>query len=156
MSKKNDHLNRDNKAFEAIERLFSEPSEEAFLEDSRIIGKAIASEMKQRERSTYAKAPNIKSLQAAKAFESLVKEHFADVKSFERFYCDVSETINYDVIFPRLLLENLFSPGIVQKFAEILQEADGIDISIEKENPEMKGMIYLDISFPAVIRVFRE
>lgn len=156
MSQKNNYQNKDNEAFETIKRLLSEPSEEAFLEDARIIDKVIASEMEQRERNTYAKAPNIKSLRAAKSFEDLVKKHFKNVKSFERFYCDASETVNYDVIFPRLLLVNHSSTDIVKQFAEILQEAECIDISIEKENLEMKEMIYLDISFPIVIRVYKD
>jgi hypothetical protein len=51
---------------------------------------------------------------------------------------------------------NHSSTDIVKQFAEILQEAECIDISIEKENPEMKEMIYLDISFPIVIRVYKD
>ena len=145
--------NQGNEVDKIVERLFNEPSEEAFLEDSKLLGGLINAEMRQRESETTVKAPHIAGIKAAKAFEEFVKKHFKDVQSFERNLNPVFEDIGYDVILPRISFENMLVPGIMEEFAAILKEANGLDISIEKENPHMKGMIYFDISFPAVIRV---
>lgn len=138
---------------EVLSRLFNESSEDEFLADSKVLGAAVNAEMEQREKNTKAKAPHIAGLKAAQAFEEFVHKHFKDVKVFEKTPNAVFEDIGYDVILPRISLENMFVPGVMEEFAAILKEANGVDISIERENPDMEGMIYFDISFPAVIRV---
>ena len=142
-------------AMEAIERLFGEPSEKALFVVMLIIGKAIATEMEQRERNTAAKAVHIRGITASREFEQFIGEHRTDIRHYERFYSEVSETINYGVILPKRFLEQAGNEEDVNRFAGILQEAEDFDFSIGQEAPGMREMIYLEISFPAVIRVYK-
>lgn len=142
-------------AWEAMERIFNEPSEETFLEDMLVLGRAITSEMEERERNTVAKAVHFRGIKAAQDFEKFVKEHFP-VKHFDRFYSDVSETLCYDVALPKLLHGNSVSRDIVKQFDRILKEAAEIEFSEAEDQPDMRGWVYLYISFSAVVRVFKE
>lgn len=150
----NDDVQRNpQEALEALQRVLSGESGEEFLRDSKIIGKVLADEYARREKHTVAKAINPKGILASQRFEKFVAEHLDKVCHFEKFCDEFEEDITYDVILPRVHLANLLKPNIMQEFASILQEASAIDISTEKEREDLEGMIYLDISFPTMIRV---
>lgn len=142
-------------ALEAIERIFNEPSEEALFEDMLIIGKAITFEMEERERNTVAKAVHFRGIRAAQDFERIVKEHFA-IKHFDKYYSDVSESFCYDVALPKLLHRNPVSSEVIKQFDHILKEAAEFEFSETEGTPEMRGWVNLYISFPAIVRVFKE
>ena len=141
------------KAMEALDRVLNGESDEEFLKDTKFIGEALKKEIEVREKNTAAKAINLKGIKASQEFEGFMKGNFPEIKHFERFYDKYSNEICYDVILPRFSLENMYSEGIMQKLADILREASGIDVSTEKENPEFEGMIYIDVSFPTIFRV---
>lgn len=138
-------------ALEAAKKLQS-CSEEEFIELSHIIGEALMLEQEQIEKETKVKMPDIKGLQAAKAFEDFIKDHFEDVKQFSKSYDWLGERISYDVIVPRIMVDDYPTKGLVKRFSQILEEAVDLDIGIETENPDYVGMIYLDVMFPAIIR----
>ena len=156
MSMQKEHQNDEyEKVLEAIERLFNELSEEAMFEKMLIIGKVITSEMEERERKTVAKAVHFRGIRAAHDFEKFVKKHFA-VKHFDKFYSDVTETLCYDVALPKLKHDNSVSTDVIKQFDSILKEAVEFEFSETDGDPDMREWVYLYISFPAVIRVFRE
>lgn len=141
-------------AIEAMERVMRGEisDDEEFAEAVDLIGSVLNEEYQEREQSTKVKFPHIKGLQAAKEFEEFVKNHFEDVKHFHKTYDKLGDEVSYDVILPRIMLENIFEDGIVQKFIEILKHSTGIDIGIEQERQEFLGCIYLDVGFPAIMR----
>lgn len=142
-----------NEAMKALNDALESDSVEDFFKNSLIIGKAVKEEFEDREKATKAKAPHIKGLTAAKAFEDFVAAHSHDIKHFEKFYDELSDSITYEVILPRVLVENILEAGVMQEVAKILLEANGVDIGIESEKEEFAGMLYVDIDFPAIVRV---
>lgn len=139
-------------ALEALDKVLHSESEEEFLENSMIIGKALNDEYQRREKATKVKAPNVKGLTAAKAFEDFVKEHFEDAAHIEKFYSKLSDDVTYSVFLPRVLVDNVLADGVMQQFAAILSEATGFEVIIETENPKYAGLLCLDITFPVIIR----
>lgn len=132
---------------------FIEPTEEDILKGIMIIGEVIASEIEQRNRNTAAIAPNIKGLRAAIDFESFLKEFFPVVGYYMKRYSEITETINYNVILPRATPDSTLCTEAIDRFNRIQREAAEF---VAEEDPEIPGMIYLDIAFPAVIRVYRD
>lgn len=156
MSQYKDYQNEiNNELSEGIERLFDESSENTFLESILLIGKEIVAGLAERERNTAAKAPHIRGIMAAQEFERFIKDHRAEVKHFDKYYCELSETINYDVILPERFLERSADRKEVERFSAILIEVDEFEFTEDKENPRLRGMVYLGISFPALIRVYK-
>ena len=139
------------KAHEAIDKLFNEISDEDFAESLITIGKGICTEVDEHNSKVKAKVLHIKGLQATQAFEAFVKESLKDVKKFDKFNDPIMGDVTYNVVLPRIYLANRRSDGIVQKLSEILTEATCVDISIEDEDPDYEGMVYLDVSFPTVL-----
>ena len=132
---------------------FSEPTEGEILEGVRIIGEVIASEMEQRNRNTAAIAPNIRGLQAAMDFEAFLKEFYPAVECYIKRYCEITESINYNVILPKAVPASELCTETIERFNRIQREAAEC---FAEEDPEIPGMICLDIAFPAVIRVYRD
>lgn len=139
-------------ALEALRRILDGESDDNFVNDLALVSEALREEYEERENKTNVKAPHVRGLQAAKEFEEFVQSYLEEVKFFNKTYDKLNDEISYDVILPRIMLENLFQDGIVQKFVRILKEATGIDIGIERERKEFHGCIYLDVGFPAILR----
>lgn len=144
------------KVHDAIEKLSHAQNAEEFMEDSELIGKALIRDLKLSEANLSAKAIHFKGLLASRKFEDFVRDHFENVQHFERFHNEYLGHLTYDVILPRIIFSNLKTPDVMQEFASILGEAIDIDISTEKENPALEGMIYLDVTFPTILRIEKE
>ena len=149
----NDELYED---YDPIERLCNNPNGKEFFENMLFIGNAIIEEMEQREQNTAAKAPHIRGIKAAQDFERFIKEHRADIQHFERCYRSIPETLYYEVSMPKLFLEKAGNRSEVNRFSEILQEAEEFDFIEDEKSPEKQDMIHLYISFPTIIRVYKE
>ena len=130
-----------------------EPTEEEILEGIIIIGEAIASEMEKRNRNTAAIALNIKGLRAAIDFESFLKEFFPVVECYLKRYSEITETIIYNVILPKATRDRALLTEAIERFNRIRREAAEC---IAEADPEFPGMVYLYISFPAVIRIYKD
>lgn len=98
---------------------FSEPTEEEILEGVRIIGEVIASEMEQRNRNTASIAPNIRGLQAAMDFEAFLKEFYPAVECYIKRYCEITESINYNVILPKAVPVSELCTETIERFNRI-------------------------------------
>lgn len=142
-------------AVKALERVMrgGNISDEELAESYDIIGKALNDEYEERERNTKVKMPHLKGLRAADDFEKFVKTHFKDeLLHFHKRMDTLGDEVTYEAIVSRILVENIFTPNVVQEFARILNEATGIDIGIETDDPKYAGNIYFDIGFPAIMR----
>ena len=136
----------------AIERILNGSSGEEFLADVDIVGKCLRHATEKQDAQTSVKAVNVNGVLAAKDFEDFVKQHCPTALSFERFYSDVTDSICYDLIIPRFLLDDRSGQQAFKKFSKIIENASAVDVAMEVENADYAGAIYVDVTFPAVIR----
>ena len=155
MQENNENAKKREEAIKALERVMrgENVDDEELTESLDIIGEALRDEYEGREQNTRVKMPHLKGLQAARDFENFVKTNFeGDLLHFSRTIDRLGDEIHCEAIVKRILVENIFTPNIVQDFSRILNESTGIDIGIETDDPKYAGNIYFDIGFPAIIR----
>lgn len=155
MQENNENAQKREEAVKALERVMRGESvdDEELMESLDIIGEALRKEYEGREQSTKVKMPHFKGLQAARDFENFVKTNFGDdLLHFSRTVDLIGDEICCEAIVKRVLIENIFTPNIIQDFSQILNESTGVDIGIETDDPKYAGNIYFDIGFPAIIR----
>lgn len=139
-------------AIDAMNRILDGSVGEDFDNDCKIIGGALSAKLKKAEESTTVKVLNPKTLKAARDFEEIIHTAPMNVQFMERFYNPLIGKITYSVSLPRVLFSNAVSNGILPRFAEIVNVAEDIDIGIEDESIDAKGMLYFDITFNVLIR----
>ena len=133
------------KALEALERIVSGDTNDPDG-DFEVMGKALINSEERRNKLTLAQMINPKALQAAQGFEDFARENFGECKCSKNF-SDTFGTLDYEVIIPRILLREFTAQGVIRRFAEIIAEAETIDIANEDEDS-----IYFDIVFKVILR----